>query len=51
MGLDTWLLIILALIGGSILALIAIAAFVWWRLQTSDEKRLARRIAKLRFSD
>ncbi|HSP56254.1 MAG TPA: YkvA family protein [Dehalococcoidia bacterium] len=51
MGLDTWLLIILALFVGSFLALIAIAGFVWWRLQTSDEKKLARRIAKLRFSD
>ena len=51
MGLDTWLLIILALIVGSFLALIVVAAFVWWRLQTSDEKKLARRIAKLRFSD
>src|SRR5512145_1867661 len=51
MDLETWLLIILALIGGSLLALVAIAIFVWWRLQTSDEKRLAKRIAKLRFRD
>ncbi len=51
MGLDTWLLIILALIAGSLLALVIIAAFVWWRLQTSDEKQLARRVARLRFSD
>lgn len=51
MGLDTWLLITLALIGGSLLALAVIAAYVWWRLQTSEEKKLARRIAKLRFAD
>ncbi len=51
MGIDTWLLITLALIAGSLLALVVIAAFLWWRLQTSDRKRLAKRIAKLRFRD
>ena len=51
MGIDTWLWITLALIGGSLLALVVIAAFVWWRLQTSEENRLAKRIAKLRFRD
>ena len=51
MGIDTWLWITLALIGGSLLALAVIAAFMWWRIQTSDEKRLAKRIAKLRFRD
>jgi uncharacterized membrane protein YkvA (DUF1232 family) len=51
MGLDTWLLIALALILGSLLALLAIIAFLWWRIQTSEEKRLAKRIAKLRFGD
>lgn len=51
MGLDTWLLIFLALIAGSVLALVVIAAFVWWRLQTSDEKQLAKRIARLHFGD
>lgn len=51
MGLDTWLWIILALIGGSLLALVAIAVYVWWRVQTSEEKRLAKRIARLRFGD
>lgn len=51
MTIETWLLIILALIMGSLLALVVIAAFVWWRLQTSDQKRLAKRIAKLRFRD
>lgn len=51
MGIDSWLLITIALIVGSLLALVAIAAFMWWRIQTSDEKRLAKRIAKLRFRD
>jgi uncharacterized membrane protein YkvA (DUF1232 family) len=51
MDIDTWLLITVALIAGSLLALVVIAAFVWWRLRTSDQKRLAKRIAKLRFRD
>lgn len=51
MDTDTWLLVILALIAGSLLALGVIAAFVWWRLQTSEQKRLAKRVAKLRFRD
>jgi uncharacterized membrane protein YkvA (DUF1232 family) len=49
MGIDTWLLVILALMLGSLLALGLIAAFLWWRVQTSEEKRLAKRIAKLPF--
>jgi len=48
---QAWLLILLALIGGSLLALSAIAAVLWWRLQASGQKRLARRIAKLRSRD
>ncbi len=51
MGVDTWIWITLALIGGSLLALVGVAAFVWWRFTTSDEKRLVRRITKLRFGD
>src|SRR3990172_13206595 len=51
MGVDTWLLVILVLIAGSPLALAVTPAFMWWRIQTSDEKRLAKRIAKLRFRD
>jgi uncharacterized membrane protein YkvA (DUF1232 family) len=47
----TWFLVIAALILGSVLALAAIAAFLWWRVQTSEEKRLAKRIAKLGFRD
>ena len=50
MGVDTWIWITLALIGGSLLALVGVAAFVWWRFTTSDEKRLVRRITKLRLS-
>jgi uncharacterized membrane protein YkvA (DUF1232 family) len=48
---ESWFWIVLALIAGSLLALVGIAAFLWWRLQTSEEKRLAKRIAKLRFRD
>lgn len=51
MALDTWLWIFLALIAGSLLALVVIAAYVWWRVQTSEEKQLAKRIAGLRFGD
>lgn len=48
---DTWIWIILALTCGSILSLIAIGAFAWWRFTTSDEKRFVRKITKLRFGD
>lgn len=51
MDTGTWFLVIVALIVGSLLALAAIAAFLWWRVQTSEEKRLAKRIAKLGFRD
>ena len=51
MGIDTWIWITLALITGTLLALAMLAAFVWWRYTTSDEKRLVRRITKLRFGD
>jgi uncharacterized membrane protein YkvA (DUF1232 family) len=50
-GIDTWIWISLALITGTLLALAMLAAFVWWRYTTSDEKRLVRRITKLRFGD
>ena len=49
MGIDSWLLVTFALVAGSLLALAVIVAFMWWRIQTSEEKRLAKRIAKLRF--
>lgn len=29
----------------------AAGTFVWWRIQTSDEKKLARRIGRLAFGD
>ncbi len=51
MDTGTWFLVFIALIVGSLLALAAIAAFLWWRVQTSEEKRLAKRIAKLGFRD
>jgi hypothetical protein len=31
--------------------ILAVAAFVWWRIQTSEEKKLARRIGRLAFGD
>jgi uncharacterized membrane protein YkvA (DUF1232 family) len=42
-------IILLVIGGGAIGALIAIATVVWWRIQTSEEKALARRVARLRF--
>ena len=41
----------LAIIGASLLLLISLAAFLFWRIQRSDEKKLAKRIAKLPFLD
>jgi len=51
MSASAWLLVSIALIAGSFLALLGIATFIWWRVQTPDQKRLAGRIAKLRFRD
>jgi uncharacterized membrane protein YkvA (DUF1232 family) len=53
MGVDlqTFLLILLAAILVVALAVIGVAAFLWWKVYTSDEKKLARRIAKLEFRD
>ena len=42
---------VLAVIVVGLLLLVAAAAFLYWRIQTSDEKKLARRIAKLPFLD
>ena len=36
-----------SIIAGILLILIAGAGFVWWKIYTSEEKKLARRIAKL----
>jgi len=41
----------LAVIAAGLLLLIALAVFSWWRIQHSDEKKLAKRIAKLPFLD
>jgi len=41
----------LAVIAAGLLLLIGLAAFMLWRIQHSDEKKLAKRIAKLPFLD
>jgi uncharacterized membrane protein YkvA (DUF1232 family) len=41
----------LAVIGVGLLLWIAVAAFVFWRVLRSDERKLAQRIAKLPFFD
>jgi uncharacterized membrane protein YkvA (DUF1232 family) len=41
----------LAVIIVGLLLLIGLAVFTWWRIQRSDEKKLAKRIAKLPFLD
>jgi uncharacterized membrane protein YkvA (DUF1232 family) len=41
----------LAVIGVGLLLWIAVAAFVFWRILRSDERKLAKRIAKLPFFD
>ncbi|SRR6266496_2352688 len=41
----------LAVIAAGLLLLIALAAFMFWRIHRSDEKKLAKRIAKLPFRD
>lgn len=43
--------VVLAFIVAGLLLLLAVAAFVLWRIQRSDEKKLAKRIAKLAFFD
>ena len=43
--------IILGVVAAALLLLVAIAAFVFWKIQTSDEKKLGRRIAGLAFMD
>ena len=41
----------LAVIAAGLLLLIVLAIFMWLRIQRSDEKKLAKRIAKLPFLD
>jgi uncharacterized membrane protein YkvA (DUF1232 family) len=48
---QTALLIFLGLVAAWVVFLTAVAGFLWWKIYTSDEKKLARRIAKLEFGD
>jgi uncharacterized membrane protein YkvA (DUF1232 family) len=48
---ETFVWITLGVVAGLLLAAVAVAAFLWWKIYTSDEKKLARRIAKLDFRD
>ena len=41
----------LAVVAAGLLLLMALAVFMWWRIQRSDEKKLAKRVAKLPFLD
>jgi uncharacterized membrane protein YkvA (DUF1232 family) len=43
--------VVLSVIAAGLLLMIAAAAFLFWRMQRSDEKKLAKRIAKLPFLD
>lgn len=43
--------VVLGVIAAGLLLLIAAAVFLYWRIQRSDEKKLAKRIAKLSFRD
>jgi Uncharacterized conserved protein len=45
------LLATLILIGVALLILIVVGGFIAWKVARSDERRLARRIGKLRFRD
>lgn len=45
------ILVALAVIGIGLLLWIAVAAFIFWRVLRSDERKLAKRIAKLAFFD
>jgi uncharacterized membrane protein YkvA (DUF1232 family) len=46
-----FLLVIIGVIIAGLVLLIAVTAFVFWRIQRSDEKKLAKRIATLPFLD
>jgi uncharacterized membrane protein YkvA (DUF1232 family) len=48
---EEFVLVVLGVIVAGLVLLIAAAAFVLWRIQRSDEKKLAKRIAKLPFFD
>jgi uncharacterized membrane protein YkvA (DUF1232 family) len=48
---EEFLLVLLGVIIVGLVLLTAVAAFLLWRIQRSDEKKLAKRIAKLPFFD
>ena len=48
---EEFLLVVLGVIIAGLVLLIAVAAFLFWRIQRSDEKKLAKRVAKLPFLD
>jgi uncharacterized membrane protein YkvA (DUF1232 family) len=48
---EEFVLVVLGIIIAGLVLLIAAAAFILWRIQRSDEKKLAKRIAKLPFFD
>lgn len=48
---EEFVLVVLGVIVAGLVLLIAVAAFVFWRIQRSDEKKLAKRIGKLPFFD
>jgi uncharacterized membrane protein YkvA (DUF1232 family) len=49
MDFEQFLWYVLAAIVAGLVLLIAAAIFLYWRIETSDEKKLARRIGKLPF--
>jgi uncharacterized membrane protein YkvA (DUF1232 family) len=48
---EQFLLVVLGVIIAGLVLLIAVAAFVFWRIQRLDEKKLAKRVGKLPFFD
>ena len=48
---EDFLIVVVGVIIAGLVLLIAVAAFLLWRIQRSDEKKLAKRIAKLPFFD
>jgi uncharacterized membrane protein YkvA (DUF1232 family) len=51
MDLQSIVLVIAGAVAGFLLLLATAAAFLWWRIQRSGEKQLAKRIARLEFRD
>lgn len=51
MDVPTTVWVALGIIGVLLLLVVALAAFLWWKIYTSDEKKLARRIGKLEFRE